>query len=464
MKKIFAFIIFTFIFQFSYAALSVQVDERSELLSIVCRLAGYQEYVNNNLKSYVDDIDSYFAPYATLPLIDYAKEIRKDHIAYDAVADLIPYMEVKNKKILFTQEAFKEITEEDSRWSVDILSKYAVLLNDFYKKTNFNRFFNNHTSLYEITKVSFNETITNKLNLSWFDNTFGVSNTNFHIVLNLCNGRNNYGPSNGKNDYYSIIGVDLADSLGIPSFDTGIIKYIIHEFSHSYCNPLCNKYTDEILPVFDTIFPYVTEALAKRAYGSPHTLMYENLTRLSTLMYLKENKSIRVADVIEDEQSGFLWMRDLYFFYDNFINNRDVYPDFESFIPEYISFMKEISDQINKVMSEYENKIPRIVSVFPMNGSKVSSKIKEARILFNVPMWLASGFRTLDENPENREMFIQPSKPPFERSISLNRRIIIIPIHLEEKTKYGCTILTRFFQSEEGYYATGVDEWKFDTE
>jgi len=461
MKKIFAFIIFAFIFQSSYAALSVQVDERSELLSIVCRLAGYQEYVNNNVKSYADDIDFYFAPYSTFPLIDYAKEIRKDHIAYDAVVALIPFMEIKNKKILFTQDAFKEISGQFPQWSIDMFNRYTILLNDFYKKTNFNSFFNKHTSLYEIAKTRFNETVMKQINLSWFDGMFGTRNINFHIVLSLCNGGRNYGPSNGKNDYYVIIGAGV-DSLGVPFFGSGMIPYVIHEFNHSYCNPLCMKYTDEMLSAFDTIFPYVAKTLAKRAYGSSQTLMYENLTRLATLLYLFDNNITSVDNVRTDEQSGFPWMEDLLFYYTNYRKNREIYPDFESFIPEYILFMKEISNQIDNVMSEYENKIPRVIAVFPPNGSKVSSKIKEARILFNVPMRLASSARALDNNPENRKVFLR-SKLPFEQSLSTNNRTIIIPINLEDNTKYGC-FLTTFFRSEEGYDATKEYEWTFDTE
>ena len=461
MKKLFLLIVIALAFQSSYATLSVQVDERSELLSIVCRLAGYREYVNNNVKSYTDDIDSYFAPYATLPLIDYAKEIRQTNsIAYDAVAKLIPFMEIKNKKILFTQNAFKAISEIDSRWSEDILSKYSILLNDFYQKSNFNRFFSKHSTLYETTETRFNEAVTNLLNLSWFNDMFGAVNTNFHIVLSLCNGRCNYGPSDGKFDYYAIIGVSLVDSLGIPFFEynNDKLSLVIHEFSHSYCNPLCEKYTDEMLPVFDALFPYLAKPLSKGAYGSSKTLMCENLTRLATLLYLGDNNMISAFNTRTDEQSGFPWMGDLYFFYSNYRNNRDIYPDFESFIPEYILFMKGVANQIDKIMSEYENKIPRIVSVFPQNGSTVSSKIKEVRIMFNVPMRLASGARALDDNPENRKTFIP--RPP-KQSLSSNKKVIIIPIHLEENTKYGCILTT--FQSEESYDLAKEYEWKFDT-
>ena len=473
MKNLALFIIFILFFQSSFAALSVQVDERAELLSIVCRLAEYQEYANNNVcrlagyqecvnnsvKSYTEDIDSYFAPYATLSLIDYAKEIRKTNsIGYDAITSLIPFMEIKNKKILFVQDAFKEISEKDQRWNVDILSKYAVLLNDFYKKTNFNRFFSKHSSLYEITKTRFNETVTNQLNLSWFDDTFGVSNTNFHIILSLCNGPSNYGASNEKSNYHAIIGVNSVDSLGLPYFDDRQLQVVIHEFSHSYCNPICRQHEDEMLPVFDELFPYVEKTLRKQAYGSSQTLMYENLTRLMTILYLSDQQILGVHHVTKEEQSGFPWMEDLFFFCYNFTTNRDIYPDFVSFIPDYILFMSGIANQIEKIICAYENKIPRVVAVFPPNGSTVSSQIKEARVMFNVPMVMAHGVRALDDNSENRQNFIRP----FESSLSKSKRIFTFSIDLEENTKYGTTLRT-FFQSEQGFNAEEEYVWIFDT-
>ena len=480
MKKLFAFVVFALIFQSSFAAPSVQVDERAELLSIVCRLAGYREYVNNSVcllnscrldesqeyanngvKNYRKDIDSYFAPYVNSPLIDYAKEIRKTNsIAYDAISALIPFMEIKNKKILFAQDAFKEISEKDQRWNVDVLSKYTVLLNDFYKKTNFNRFFSKHFSFYEITKTRFNETITNQLNLSWFDETFGVSNTNFHILLSLCNGPSNYGASNEKDDYYAIIGVNSVDSLGLPFFDDAKLQIVIHEFSHSYCNPICRQYKDEMLPVFDKLFPYVEKKLRKQAYGSSEALMYENLTRLMTILYLSNQETLGVHHVRIEEQSGFPWMEDLFFFCYNFTTNRDIYPNFVSFIPDYMLFMSGIANQIERIICDYESKIPRIISVFPPNGSTVSSKIKEVRIMFNVPMVNAVGVRSLDDNPENRDGGF--FWPPNKNFLSKSRRTIIVPVDLKENTKYGTT-LTKFFRSEEGFDAEEEYVWIFDT-
>ena len=211
-------------------------------------------------------------------------------------------------------------------------------------------------------------------------------------------------------------------------------------------------------PIFDTLFPHVQKYLNK-AYGKSYILMYENLTRLATILYLKNQEKLSVSYVSNEEQIGFPWMYYLFSFcYNNFSENRNIYPDFESFIPEDILFMKGIARQIEEILFEYENKFPRVVSIFPMNGSTVSSQIKEVRITFNVPMY-SIAFDSLKFNSENRKNFTQRSG---EFSFSPNRKTVTIPVDLKENTQYGCTLL-KFFDSMENYRMKEEYEWKFDT-
>ena len=63
-----------------------QVDERTELLSIVFRLAGAEEYVNDFVPSYSKDIDAWFATYRDHDAVRFARQIRKMRgVSYDAV-------------------------------------------------------------------------------------------------------------------------------------------------------------------------------------------------------------------------------------------------------------------------------------------------------------------------------------------------------------------------------------------
>ena len=66
-----------------------KVDERTELLSIVFRLAGSEEYVNNAIPGYVKDIDTWFAPYKEGDVIKYAQKLGKTNgDSFDAVMSM----------------------------------------------------------------------------------------------------------------------------------------------------------------------------------------------------------------------------------------------------------------------------------------------------------------------------------------------------------------------------------------
>src|SRR4051812_30984575 len=66
--------------------LNPTVDKRVELLSIVFRLAGNQEYNSDFFKKYVGDINNHFAPYSKHPLILFARELAQEKsIGFDAV-------------------------------------------------------------------------------------------------------------------------------------------------------------------------------------------------------------------------------------------------------------------------------------------------------------------------------------------------------------------------------------------
>lgn len=62
------------------------VDKRTELLSIVFRLAGNFEYNDDVYRSYVSDIHGHFDKFKDHPLIAFATEMRdKNGVSFDAV-------------------------------------------------------------------------------------------------------------------------------------------------------------------------------------------------------------------------------------------------------------------------------------------------------------------------------------------------------------------------------------------
>ncbi len=101
-----------------------KIDERVELLSIVFRLAGNEEYNNTQFKIYTDDIHHHFDPFKDHPLIVFAKDlVRENHIGYDAVMSMAVAL---NQPPLLTPLVPFTNGFLDSRWSRDKANKFAL--------------------------------------------------------------------------------------------------------------------------------------------------------------------------------------------------------------------------------------------------------------------------------------------------------------------------------------------------
>ncbi len=73
-----------------------KVDERIEILSIVFRLAGNQEYSSAIFKRYVDRINEYYDPFKEHELITFVKKIKNENgIGYDAVMSMAIHLDDK---------------------------------------------------------------------------------------------------------------------------------------------------------------------------------------------------------------------------------------------------------------------------------------------------------------------------------------------------------------------------------
>src|SRR5437868_14461768 len=91
-----------------------RADLRIELMSIVARLAGYEEYSSNEFKQYVGDVNRHFEKYKQHPAIQFAAKIRGSNgIGYDAVMSMAVHLNpppALTPRVPFTAQA------PDKRW------------------------------------------------------------------------------------------------------------------------------------------------------------------------------------------------------------------------------------------------------------------------------------------------------------------------------------------------------------
>ncbi|MDQ6902582.1 MAG: DUF4932 domain-containing protein [Bacteroidota bacterium] len=267
-----------------------QVDKRVELLSIIFRLAGNKEYNDNFAKTYVADIDKHFNKFKNDSLIQFARQLHEnDGIGYEAVMTFAVCLIFQNNHFVF-EKNFK--SDLDKRWKEKDALKFLSLLNSFYIKSSFTEFFNDENEYYSIITTSLNNTL-KTFNTSWFYKYFGkITEEQFNIVVGCGNGGGNYGVKNHNKEIFAIIGSETFNDSGFPIFRTqDCFPTIVHEFNHSFINPLLNNYemNETFRKSTTVLLDSMKNEMENQAYGDWQTLVNESLVRASVVRYLIDN-------------------------------------------------------------------------------------------------------------------------------------------------------------------------------
>lgn len=441
--------------------LKCQVNECFELTSIAFRLADALEYINQTIPTYSDDIDHYFAHHKDHKLIAYIKELRKNKgVAFDAVALASAYLEI-SRGVVRANSKFNisEIGTLDNRWDETSFNTFVSLLNDFYKKSKFRLFFDQHADLYSIATKRMDDLLST-INANWFQSFFGSKIEETLVIASLCNGSNNYAFKVNNNSGI-VIGAGC-DSKGLPAYNPRQSFVVIHELLHHRINPLISKYWLPLEDASTQIYSYVKDNMAKIAYGSARIMTTEWMINLCTLLYFQEepNTQMPIGSMIRSQQvAGFVWMERSFNFMQHFYDNRDQFTTLESFIPQLIEFLNYSARNFDHIQAEFIKQKPYVVDVFPSPGSVLPQGIDTIEIRFSAPMLGASGMSVLKEEGVLSIPIVGLPywKDEFTFVIPLDRKSIMA------NKLYGFSLPFRFFQSDK-YYSIGDDfRYTFNT-
>jgi len=325
-----------------------KVDKRVELLSIVFRLAGFEV---NDYQSYTNKIDEYFSPYKNHELIRFTKEVVFEKgIIFDLMGVSV-----------YLDENINPLVEPDKipylYWlKKEDADKFVELLKKFYQDAKCEIFFNDNENLYAEANKRFLP-IYEAFDLNWYSSFYGKEpEEDFSIIIALGLGGANYGPSlnlpNQKRKVYAIMGAWQVDSLDIkmPVFTKEkYLPTLIHEFNHSFCNDLIIKNEDAFKNSGEKIFEKVKTEMSAQGYGNWRTMYMEALVRAAVIKYMKDHnfdESAIGAEIKDQINRKFLWIRELVAELDNYSKNRNQYPTLESYMPNLIEAYKVWAEKI----------------------------------------------------------------------------------------------------------------------
>lgn len=372
MKRVVILAIASLFMSFAYGQsgktgkIKARYDECIELMSVLCHLAGYQEYNMNIGGDYIADIDSFFADIRNHPAVEMMDSLhRYNGVGFDSPMAFAINLEKSGNGFVLVNDS----VPPERRWAGVDLDMATAAISDFYNKSNFADFFESHRPFYERICSLFDASVISKFNQNWYEQFYGVPPTdNFEVILGFANGGGNYGPSRhlpGKpRDVYAIIGYAL-DNNGEPYYSSEPEMYLstlVHEFNHSFVNPLADNptFASKIEPAGNAMLTYSRKVMRRNAYSTWQNLVNESIVRAAVIIYLMDNDvpQDKIRQSVIDEMSvGFYWTPDLVKILQDYIRHRDTYPTIDSYYSEIADFFNNYANSCSR----------KIDSIFPDN-------------------------------------------------------------------------------------------------
>ena len=277
------------------------VYEQIELVSLVMRLAGHYIF-SDDFTEYQRSLEPAFREFTNHPMIEYTREITRTRgIGYDAPILLAIHLEKSDNQFQFIYGS--RFWEIDNRWTPEIAKEFLLLLNDFYVDSGFGDFFEAHIPYFNEHSQRFYDELLGQINFGWFYQ-FGFNRDNMRITIRPSGTRGGFGPTLLDTVNYAVL--PQTDCYG------DFLSFAIHEFAHSFANPIAEEWYEE-----NTEFRELSERSVDMRrmpwYGQSITMAREYVTRAYTILYLVENHGAPLLPLLLDEfHGGFPYIETVY--------------------------------------------------------------------------------------------------------------------------------------------------------
>ena len=345
MKQTILTILFALLTISAMAQIKSEASETVELMGILSRTAGFQEFSNDLAGQYSKDTEAWFAQYREHPTVSYYKELRaKNGIAYDRVTNMAVHLEIEKGKV----KLIGNRDELTGGWQNVDLDDFIKRLDKFYADSRFHEFFEQHQSFYNDFLQAYDKNII-PIKPEWYSQFYnGAAPTEqFRIIIGFTYGTTNNGASRQlpgqPHEVFAVCGYNLNPRTGRLLFDTSLP---LHEFNHSFVNPLLDNGDNAkaMQEVGQRLFQSSKAAMEQQHYDDWHIVINESLVRAAVIIYFYENGFNQFAMNmlnIETMQNGFPWMLDVVSALRYYATHREQYSTLNDFYPEIARFLNK---------------------------------------------------------------------------------------------------------------------------
>lgn len=425
------------------------VDRRTELLGIVFRLAGSSEYSSNALEKYSADIDEHFANFRKHEVVQMAKLLRQRcGIGYDAVMSLAVNIEIGDGLRLCDDVSRSSL---DHRWTLPDARRFVRLLDDFYTKSDFDIFFTNHEAFYRTAQQNLMRLLM-RVDAAWFKQFFGTDNgLSFKIIICLTHS-GSFGEHlikrTGNSTIYAIVGTQSTDSLKNPIYKPATLGVVIHEFCHSFCNPIVDEHYSAMMSKAQEFFRIHSKLLCSRDFCSDKIMLNETFVRACVIRYYRSigAPAEKIDRMIAMERnSGFLWIDNLMTQINLYEQDRISFPTLSSYMPHVVSSFNQLSAR--SINDSIMAKSSEVISSSIVNRARnVDPGTEQIVLTFSTPMNTNAFGLSSSTNRKGVMPRVAGKKMYWDEN---NPAQLVIPVKLEPNTRYSMEFPAHLFLNKD---------------
>jgi hypothetical protein len=294
---------------------------------------------------------------------------------------------------------------------------------------------NEHRDYYAKSADSLGSLLSKHAFSEWFDGFFGPrTNAKLFATVGLLTGGGNYGVSaklpDGSLEVSPVIGAYVFDKEGLPLFQFQQAFTLVHEFAHTYTNPLVIKHFSEFAQAAKALADANADQFRSQAYSGGQTVACETMVRVVTSIFARENfgETVGKQAVLSEINSGFWWTDGLVELFAEY-KDRKKYPTLEAFLPQVVAYFKGVPARL----TELKDRMPQVVSASPADGAKeIDAGTGEIRVTYSRPVRLVRA----------KGVYWQ-SRPPLETglvSILEDGKTAVFSVKLEPGKTYRFTL------------------------
>lgn len=329
--------------QTNSSAFEIKVDPRIELLSILLNYSDWPYFgkFDDTTYGYYRDVREHFDSFKDHPAVAWFNQASENWNLDDPATVMLwlsppPDMKLVNPFPL----------HPTSKMDTSDVKALAEMLNRFAKDTDFESFWQSHQSFYHDYVNTIKDVVPFDSLINIMTAFYNEDKSHFvYIVAPLFN-RVSFGPQlvtdEGVIPHFISGPHSIVD--GRPTASAKTMRMLIfHEFGHSFVNPVCESYRQQIM-ANSNFFGYMKDDMSAIAYPDWFPTFHEHVVRAGESILLERAGYITEAreNYKRNFRLGFALLPFITQKLEYYGDHHDQYPSFRDYFPELLKIFDEI--------------------------------------------------------------------------------------------------------------------------